>query len=185
MARASRTPFVVLGILGILEDKPLSGYDIKHIIDNTISHFWAESYGQIYPVLKRLAAEGMIRARAIKESGRKKIVYAITPLGEKRLGAWLAEPPEEGPRREELVLKLLFGSKTKASVLIRHLQARRNKAKAMLDQLAGCLKLVEGQNESYTPFQAMTIRGGIAMCKALVQWADESLATLKHLKGAK
>ncbi len=92
MKRASSTPFVVLGILGVL-GKPLSGYDIKQIIDGTISHFWSESYGQIYPVLKRLAAERLIRARVVKEDRRKKIVYTITAKGRKRVGSWMELPP--------------------------------------------------------------------------------------------
>jgi DNA-binding PadR family transcriptional regulator len=185
MARASRTPYVVLGILGVLDPKPLSGYDIKHLIDGTISHFWAESFGQIYPVLKQLAAEKLIRARATTENGRKKILYAITAKGEKRLAAWLEEPPEEGPKREELILKLFFGSKTKIPVLIGHLQTRRDRAQAIVDQYSGWLKIIQGQRESYTPFQTMTLRGGIAMAKAFIQWADESLATLSRMKGTK
>jgi len=88
MKRGSRTPFVVLGILGIVK-KPLSGYDIKQIIDGTISHFWSESYGQIYPVLKRLAAEKLIRARVVKKDRRNRIVYTLTAKGRKRLGSWM------------------------------------------------------------------------------------------------
>jgi DNA-binding PadR family transcriptional regulator len=184
MARESRTPFVILGILGMLEGKPLSGYDIKHIIDGTISHFWAESYGQIYPVLKRLAAEKLIRPRTIG-NGRKKIVYAITAKGEAQLAAWLQPTPEDTPIRDELVLKLFFGSKTDLPVLVRHLQARRDRAKAMADQYSAWLPMIETQKETYTPFQLMTLRGGIALSKAFVEWADESLATLRRMERGK
>jgi PadR family transcriptional regulator, regulatory protein AphA len=185
MARTSHTPFVVLGILGVLDQKPLSGYDIKHIIDGTISHFWSESFGQIYPVLKQLTSDKLIRARADKENGRKRIVYTITAEGRKRLGAWLEKPPERGPHRDELILKLFFGSLTEIPVLIRHLQGHRDRAKSMVKQYAAWLKQLDGENERYTPFQIITLRGGVAMGKAFVQWADESLATLTRMRSAK
>jgi PadR family transcriptional regulator, regulatory protein AphA len=182
MQRESRTPYVILGILGVLEPKALSGYDIKQIIDGTISHFWAESFGQIYPVLKKLTAEKLIQAKSISEKGRKKILYTLTAKGGKRLAAWLEIPPVEGPRREELILKLFFGSKTRIPVLIRHLEARRNAAKAIADQYAGGLNMLQTQGESYTPFHIITLRGGIAMSKAFVEWADESLAELNRMR---
>ena len=42
--------WAVLGLVAL----PRSGYDIKRIVDRSIRHFWAASYGQIYPELKRL-----------------------------------------------------------------------------------------------------------------------------------
>jgi PadR family transcriptional regulator, regulatory protein AphA len=185
MARVSRTPFVILGILGIAGRKPLSGYDLKQVIDGTISHFWSESYGQIYPVLKQMAAAKLITARAIRENGRKRTVYTITARGRKSLGAWLERPPEQGPMRDELILKLFFGDQTDVPVLIRHLQGYRDRLKAAHEQYATWLKQAEGQNEAYTAYQIMTLRGGIAMCEAFVQWADESLATLSQMRSAK
>jgi PadR family transcriptional regulator, regulatory protein AphA len=181
MARESRTPFVVLGILGIADPRPISGYDVKQIIDGTISHFWAESYGQIYPVLKNLAAEKLIRRRPGSGGGRKRVVYSITPAGKKRLAIWLQKPPEEGPHRDELILKLFFGSMTDIPVLVRHLRERRDRLKGALEQYSGWLKKLESNREGNAPFQLITLRGGIAMCEAFVKWADESLATLNRM----
>ncbi len=47
-------------ILGLLARRPRSGYEIKANVDTTIRHFWAASYGQIYPELRRLEAAGWI-----------------------------------------------------------------------------------------------------------------------------
>jgi PadR family transcriptional regulator AphA len=185
MARTSATPFVILGILGLAGKNPLSGYDIKHIIEGTISHFWSESYGQLYPVLKRMAAEKLISARTIKGNSRRRVVYTITARGRDRLRAWMRRPPEMGPKRDELVLKLFLGSQTDASVLMQHLQGCRDRLSAIAEQYSGWLKEIEGGHEEHTPYQVITLRGGIAMTKAFVQWADESLATLREMKGAK
>ena len=45
-------------ILGMLAARPRSGYEIKQLVDNSARFFWAASYGQIYPELKRLEDAG-------------------------------------------------------------------------------------------------------------------------------
>src|SRR2546423_13134340 len=112
MARTQRTPFVILGLLGMSGRQPRSGYEIKKVIDSIISHFWSESHGQLYPVLKQLASDQLIRPHEKLENGRKKILYAITPKGKAQLQSWLKTPVETGKPRNELILKLFFGSET-------------------------------------------------------------------------
>jgi PadR family transcriptional regulator, regulatory protein AphA len=51
---------VTWAVLGLIELAPRSGYEIKRTIDRTIRHFWAASYGQIYPELGRLEEQGWI-----------------------------------------------------------------------------------------------------------------------------
>jgi PadR family transcriptional regulator AphA len=53
----STTPFAILGLLSI---EPMSGYDIRRNLDESLSYFWSESYGQIYPSLKKLEASRLI-----------------------------------------------------------------------------------------------------------------------------
>ena len=48
-------------ILGMISLGKCTGYDIKHFVDKSTRHFWAASYGQIYPELKRLEEQGLIR----------------------------------------------------------------------------------------------------------------------------
>ena len=46
-------------LLGLLTIEPMSGYDLGQTIRASVGHFWNESYGQIYPNLKKLAAAGL------------------------------------------------------------------------------------------------------------------------------
>src|SRR5215210_891064 len=50
-------------VLGLLRHGPRSGYDIKVAVDGSTRFFWAASYGQIYPELKRLEGARLIEAR--------------------------------------------------------------------------------------------------------------------------
>ena len=50
-------------ILGLLSIGPRSGYDIKAVVDRSTRFFWAASYGQIYPELRRLEQRRADRGR--------------------------------------------------------------------------------------------------------------------------
>src|SRR3954471_11630165 len=87
-----------------------SGYEIKAAVDNSTRFFWAASYGQIYPELKRLSEAGLVEGVDAPTGGRRRTVYEITDDGEEELKAWLRQPPETFEMREEGLLKLFFAN---------------------------------------------------------------------------
>jgi DNA-binding PadR family transcriptional regulator len=91
-----KTRFV---ILGLLNEEPLSGYDIKKIIDIRMSFFWQESYGQIYPELAKLRKEGLIEQISVAADEERKHDYDIMPEGpwEEVLAEKIAEPEQKNP----------------------------------------------------------------------------------------
>jgi DNA-binding PadR family transcriptional regulator len=106
-------------ILGILSHEPMAGYDIKKYIDNQIAYFWPEeSYGRIYPILKRLAKEKSVTITEVKQSKRPtKKIYTTTAKGNDKLVAWLKEPlPLQETNHsftilQEFLVKIYFGGK--------------------------------------------------------------------------
>src|SRR6266508_2295617 len=107
--RTSSTPYAILGLLNLA---PMSGYDVRKEAETSIGYFWSESYGQIYPTLRDLAAQGLIRRRPGRTSAhRDRHVYEITEAGREALALWRAEPPRDSPVRNELLLKLFFGGR--------------------------------------------------------------------------
>src|ERR671934_1769352 len=101
----SSTAYVILGMLGW---RPMSGYEIKSLVDKSTRLFWAASYGQIYPELRRLAAAGLIEGKASPQGGRRRNVYRLTPAGRRELRAWLNSDPQGSELRDEGLLKLFF-----------------------------------------------------------------------------
>ena len=57
-------------ILGLLSLGPRSGYEIKTTVDRSTRFFWAASYGQIYPELRRLERDGLIEGEDAPNGGR-------------------------------------------------------------------------------------------------------------------
>ena len=69
-------------ILGFLNYKPLSGYDLKKVFDTTVQHFWSADQSQIYRTLSRLTEQGWIQQEVIEQNDRPdRKVYHITDAG--------------------------------------------------------------------------------------------------------
>lgn len=106
-------------ILGILAYEPATGYEIRVFLEETVTHFWKESFGQIYPALEELKADGLADCEEVREGGRKKKRYSITQTGEALFRAWLRSPDYQiKPGRNELLLKLFLARGSDASWLI-------------------------------------------------------------------
>ena len=65
----SKSTAVTPVVLGLLASGPRSGYDIKTTVDRSTRFFWAASYGQIYPELRRLENDGLVEGEDVP-SGR-------------------------------------------------------------------------------------------------------------------
>src|SRR5260370_3649728 len=114
---------VAHSLLGILSLRAMSGYDIRKFVKENIGYFWKESYGQIYPMLKRMAAEGLVDVRVERKSGKPdRQVYSLTRAGHSELERWLGRPPVPPSPRNELRLRLSFCLLPQSTGMLRHAQ---------------------------------------------------------------
>jgi DNA-binding PadR family transcriptional regulator len=74
---------LTLFVLHSLNEKPRSGYDLLKLISERTGGGWTPSKGTLYPLLKQLDEEGLIKVSSIGK--RSKIIYDITPDGKKLL----------------------------------------------------------------------------------------------------
>ncbi|HSJ23275.1 MAG TPA: PadR family transcriptional regulator [Longimicrobiales bacterium] len=178
--RTNRTRYV---LLGALTEGPKTGYEIRKDIEAGISHFWQESYGQIYPQLKALAAEGLAEVETSPETGRQRKVYRITEAGRRELAAWLAEPVQQEPQRNELLLKLIYGRSTTPAVLQGHVQSFRQSAAALKGALGALQSIIAGEPADHPDmaYWLMTLRLGEYIAEARLRWAEETLSQLETL----
>ncbi len=177
MRQRDKTPYALLGMLTL---GPQSGYEIKKTLEASAAHFWSESYGQLYPVLRRLEAEGLASSRRQDKGGRLRKVFAITGAGREALGRWLQRPPEFQPPRNELLLKLFFGRHAPAGSGREHVLAYRAQ-QADLTRHYRELEtrlLREHPRHPDLPYWRMTLRFGRRFAEAAIAWCDETLALL-------
>jgi len=72
-----------LVILGLLRERPLYGYEIKHIIEEQMGDWTSIAFGSIYFALRKLAGEGFVEKIATEQEGSRpsRSVYQITEAG--------------------------------------------------------------------------------------------------------
>jgi DNA-binding PadR family transcriptional regulator len=170
-------------LLGILNTGAYSGYDIKRGIERSIGHFWHESFGQIYPILRRLEEEGLATAHTEALPGHPaRIVYTITDQGRSQLQRWLAEPIEGPPvERNEFLLKLFFGNDVPREVTLQHLRDHRQQAASVLETLDAIEAMLASQapTASGLPYWKATLRYGQVQAEAVLRWCEETLQQLR------
>ena len=169
-------------ILGLLSLEPMSGYDIKKMVDSTLSHFWKESYGRLYPTLKKLESEGLVKSKS--KPGKKKpdrIVYSLTSAGRKELKQWLSEPAELPWVRVEILLKLFFAHNVPLAITIQQLENQRQALAATLARFESFDLIVDEMVRDPAqrkPFR-LTILHGRMIYEARIRWCEEAIKQLK------
>lgn len=158
-------------ILGMLRIKPMSGYEIKQVVDQSTRFFWAASYGQIYPELRRLEREGLVEGEQAPRGGRRRTVYTLTPEGEDVLNAWLEEPPAPPELRFEGLLKLFFLRDEERETAQRQLQSMRRQNSAALRRLREIEPAARAMPDGS---QLLVLRSGITAFEAIESWLDEA-----------
>jgi PadR family transcriptional regulator AphA len=162
-------------ILGMVARGVRSGYEIKQLVDKSTRHFWAASYGQIYPELRRLETDGLIKGRPDPSGARAKVVYELTPDGKQALRDWLLS--DAGllyELRDEAMLKLFF-SDIEPGTALRTIRAMR----ALHERKHEQLELIETAAPQMSTGPALTLQIGLGITGWLIEWCkatEERLA---------
>jgi PadR family transcriptional regulator AphA len=160
-------------ILGMLSLRPRSGYDIKTVVDRSTRFFWAASYGQIYPELRRLEEEGLIEGEDAPSGGRSRRVYRITNAGGEALREWLLGSTVTIEYRDESLLRLFFADALPREEALLLLEGRKKGHEEYLEILHAIEQLPGGKDPDFVD---LVLRWGIEFNEWGAQWCE------KHLK---
>jgi len=154
----NRTGYVILGMLSITPSG--SGYELHKAIQENFGSFWGESYGQIYPALKQLAADGLIEpCKPASAPKKRRQEYLLTDAGRVCLREWLALPFQNDPPRNEFLLKLFFGREAANGVPIMHVRELQERNRRMLATLEGIESMARGRElqNPHRPYWMLTL----------------------------
>lgn len=167
-------------ILGLLSHEPLTGYEIKKRIDNSLRFFWSGSYGSIYPTLDELVTDGCVEKEE-ETTGRGKIIYSITDKGRKLLRDWLRMPVKKDELRYETLLKLFFADELGREGILVHIHNFEDKIKKELKLLEVYLDNLEKiQDEEDHKYYLLTVKFGVETYRAYLRWCEEAKNMLKQ-----
>src|SRR5919106_2099364 len=102
-------------LLGLLEERPRHGYELKRLHDRLFSNGKELRFGQVYASLSRLLRDGLVVVDAVeRDVGPDRKRYAITPDGVTRLEGWLVDPVDprtylQSEQFTKVVLALISG----------------------------------------------------------------------------
>lgn len=181
--KGKRTDYVILGMLSLGNSG--SGYEIRKAIEQSVGSFWGESYGQIYPSLRRLTAAGLVekKSSAAKPKMRRQ-EYAITASGRACFRDWLRLPFQNDPPRNEFLLKLFFGGEAAPRVPIEHIREVQRRNRQMLDMLRGIEATVPNGawQDPHRRYWLLTLNLGLALTRTALDWCDSALTELEAIE---
>jgi PadR family transcriptional regulator, regulatory protein AphA len=163
-------------LLGLLAHKPRSGYDIKAAVDRSTRFFWAASYGQIYPELKRLEEEGLVEGEDRPNGGRSRRVYTLTPAGREALVEWLFGRTVTIELRDESLLRLFFADALAREDALQLLEGRKFGHEQYLEVLHEIQALPGGPDPTFVD---LVLRWGIDFNEWGANWCEEQLQRLR------
>jgi DNA-binding PadR family transcriptional regulator len=84
--------------LGLLEEQPRHGYELKRAYDGRFGRDRPLQYGQVYSTLARLLKHGFVEVDGIEPGeGPERKRYAITDAGVADIERWLGQPEPAEP----------------------------------------------------------------------------------------
>jgi PadR family transcriptional regulator, regulatory protein AphA len=175
-----KTTAVTPVVLGLLAHGPRSGYDIKTVVDRSTRFFWAASYGQIYPELRRLEREGLVEGEQAPRGGRDRRVYKLTPAGKEALVEWLLGDSVTIELRDESLLRLFFADALPHEQALLLLEGRKRGHEEYLE----ILRAIDARPGADPTFVDLVLRWGIEFNEWGARWCEEQLKRLRAKKAA-
>ena len=177
-------------VLGLLNEAPMHGYELRMRLKAMLGTFRAFSYGSLYPTLRRLREAGWITEEAPEPGGRApaltgrrgKVVYRLTAEGKERLAELLAEAGPAAYDDEGFGVHFAFFAQTDAEVRLRILEGRRRRVEERRDRLRSGIARTREKLDRYT---LQLQEHGLDSVEREVRWLNELIDTERREQPAR
>ncbi|WP_068399974.1 PadR family transcriptional regulator [Kribbia dieselivorans] len=167
-------------ILGLLAQRPMSGYDLGRVFQGSVAHFWHADLSQIYRTLRRLADDGAIDTQTIPQDGKPdRKVHSLTEAGTTALREWLASPLETEQVKDPFLARLFFVESLGRDAALRLLDERAAQTEAVLATLSAID--IPGDSLRSTLYAA-TRANGVHHARAELEWIQHVRQQLDDTK---
>jgi DNA-binding PadR family transcriptional regulator len=182
--KRNKIPPLGYALLGLLHQKPASGYDLRKIFSSTSMKTFSDSPGAIYPALSRLQKQSLIRGTVEETAGlRQRRIFRLTAKGLAELKQWIALPityEEISGGQNDALLRFAFSEQVvgpaASLALLKSLQAA---LQPYLQDLRKEWQFIQ----SVAPLSArLAFEVGIRGSEVTLQWARSSIATYEKRK---
>jgi DNA-binding PadR family transcriptional regulator len=170
-----------LVILGLLRERPLYGYEIKHIIEEHMGDWTSIAFGSIYFALGKLAEEGFIEKIATEQEGSRpsRTIYQITDAGGEEFARLLREVWSEVERHYYTIdIGLAFIDALPIQEVKSYLHQRVAELGAILEHIYA--HRAEQMAQEEVPRAAAVFDHGLAHFRAELEWTRDLLHRIEQ-----
>lgn len=178
-------------ILGLLNVKPRSGYDLHKMFETTIKHLWKTEQARVYYVLKTMLKEDLVEAETIVQEGSpNKKLYHITSAGQACLEEWLKTPQPKQPNRLDWLGQIFFGYAVETEYMLDILMARQAMVHEDIEEvLPFHIETIQNyfakedntaDDLKFILHRLLTAHYGITMQKATAKWLTQTQDVLSQ-----
>lgn len=124
-------------ILGLLNRKDMTGYDLTKEFQASLSEFWGAKHSQIYPELKVLTEQNLVTYKTeITGNVLEKKLYSITESGKKEFIRWeKSNSPMPTLPKDDFKLQLFFSDCISSDERIQLLNNQLKQHQQLLEHL--------------------------------------------------
>jgi DNA-binding PadR family transcriptional regulator len=177
-----------IAVLGLLNESPMHGYELRKRLSSLLGAFRAFSYGSLYPTLRRLSEAGWISEESPLEgttgaarSRRGKRVYKLTAEGKEHLAELLAEVGPDAFEDEGFGARLAFFAQTRSDIRLRILEGRRRRVEERRDGMRSAFARTGQRLDRYT---RELHEHGLESVDREVRWLNELIEHERSGNGA-
>jgi DNA-binding PadR family transcriptional regulator len=174
---------VKFAILGLLDRRPMYGYELKEEFETEIGPHRSLNFGQIYSTLARLEEKGLVSHHLIdQQNAPDRKVYRLTSAGKKELGRWFVSPIDKiDSFKDEFYIKLMLSLTSEADPhQVLHIQK-----KAYFHKLHELNKLKSSTDAGIQLPRVLLLDLAISHAEADIRWLEMCETRLARLvKGA-
>jgi DNA-binding PadR family transcriptional regulator len=158
-----------IAALGLLAQRPGSGYDLLRLFGKSVANIWPATQSQLYGELNRLADAGLIEVSDIGPRGRKE--YRITEVGREELRRWVANSEDDPPVRSVAQLRVFLLGVLPREQARQHMVAMAEHADAEVSRLSELSDSIEWGDDAGTHFRRATLDYGLRLAAMEAEWA--------------
>lgn len=166
-----------IAVLGLLNESPMHGYELRKRLSGLLGAFRAFSYGSLYPTLRRLSEAGWITEEsplqappAAARSRRGKRVYQLTADGKEHLAELLADVGPDAFDDEGFGARLAFFAQTRSDIRLQILEGRRRRVE---EQREGMKSARERAGQRFDRYTRVLHEHGLESVDREVRWLTE------------
>lgn len=170
-------------ILGLINNSPLTGYDITKKFNEGLVDFWYAKHSQIYPELKKLTEEGLITYETVIQGEKlEKKLYTITDKGITAFQKWLNKDEPLPPTPKDVFrLKTYFCSEMSKDSMIDFFKNELEKHIEKLNYLEEAMNSIEAEKDNLQDINSpdfgdyLVLNGAIMRENNYIAWIKDCI----------